>query len=88
MSDLHMRQLARDALLSPSEMSDRSIDGRCALVAKLESVCASERRRGLANDWTYNHARHCRILRALERERAELHAMIKKTVRRFDPAYA
>jgi hypothetical protein len=59
----------------PHEVEDKSISGRKALIAKLESACRADRARALACRWDYSMARHNALLRILMRERAALAAI-------------
>lgn len=61
----------RDQLISDS------IDDRRVLVTHLRAACMAERRRGIARHWTYSKARHDALATLLEREEAEIHAMME-----------
>ena len=63
--------------LWPNEIADASIDGREAVIAKLERACRSERARGALRPahWTYDINRHAQLIAAYEAERRELDAL-------------
>lgn len=66
------RDLPRLVPLWPSEIADRSREGRLKLVARLERALRGERRRGLAGHWSYDLMRHAELLAAIKEERAAL----------------
>lgn len=68
----HLRSLPQLITVAPSEIADRSLYGRTALVAKLARILAAERARGLAGHWTYELARHRALLAIYRREKASL----------------
>lgn len=67
-----LRQIQRDVPIAADLLDDRSIYGRQRLVSALEAICRRDRAAGLARSWTYDIARHRRLLRALDRERSQL----------------
>jgi hypothetical protein len=69
----------------PHEVEDKSISGRKALIAKLESACRADRARALAYRWDYSMARHNALLRILMRERAALAAIESSEEERVTP---
>jgi len=69
------RNLLGSYWIWPNEAEDKSISGRRALIAKLESACRADRARALAYRWDYSMARHNALLRILMRERAALAAI-------------
>jgi len=74
--DREARQIARLSLLPARVILDRSVQGRRGLIASLERICQREHERGIANHWAYDLARHRGLIKALEREQAELAAML------------
>lgn len=71
-------QLIRDVPISAEIVDDTSIAGRKRLVSTLEAICRREHAAGVANDWTYNYARHARLLRTLTREKIALCVAIER----------
>lgn len=65
-------ELARLLPLWPHEVSDRSIEGRCKIIAALDKALRAERRRGNAGHWAYDVARHAALYRIWKRQRAVL----------------
>jgi hypothetical protein len=84
-----MRESERNLLgtywIWPHEVEDKSISGRKALIAKLESACRADRARALAYRWDYSMARHNALLRILMRERAALAAIESSEEERVTP---
>lgn len=68
------RDLPRVYCLWSDELGD-DLYSRVRLVSKLEAACRAERRRGLANHWAYDLARHKAMLAYLNEERRAVIAM-------------
>lgn len=62
----------------PCELDDRSLEGQGRLTALLRSALRRERQRGLRGHWTYDLARHARLLRAYECELRQLERLLKQ----------
>lgn len=69
--------LPRLYCLWQDELGD-DLYSRVRLVAKLEAACRAERRRGLANHWAYDLARHKAMVAALMEERQAIAAMWRR----------
>lgn len=67
-------QLAALVPLWPEELADRSVAGRLRLLGRLRRALRLERQRGIAGHWSYDLARHRRLLAAYRAEAAELAA--------------
>lgn len=63
-------ELPRLIPLWPHEIADTSPAGRAKIVGKLERALRAERRQGLAGHWSYDLARHTRLLWAYRAEAA------------------
>jgi hypothetical protein len=73
------RDLPRLLALWPSELNDQSLEGQGRLMALLRSALRKERQRGLKGHWTYDLARHARLLRAYECELQRLERMLAQS---------
>ncbi len=62
--------------LWPWELEEASLDGQQRLVARLRRALRLERQRAIAGHWTYDLARHARLLAAYRSEVASLKAML------------
>lgn len=63
--------------LWPWELEDAGIDGQQRLVARLRRALRLERQRAIAGHWTYDLARHARLLAAYRSEVANLKSMLE-----------
>lgn len=70
------RRVLGEAWIWDHEVDDRSVAGRQQLIARLSSLCKSERVRGLAGAWNYHHLRHKSLLRILGQEQMALAEML------------
>ena len=61
----------------PAEIAAAGPAGQREIVERLRQALRSERRRGLAGDWTYDLTRHAALLLALKHETARLAADCK-----------
>lgn len=80
MTERERNNLIRQCFLPAAFLDDRTLDGRRRLIIKLEGICEAERQRCVEGAWTYDLARHTSLFRALERERAELRALLEQTI--------
>jgi hypothetical protein len=62
-SDDRRAALARVLPLWPHELDDETPEGRWKILSKLRRALRTERRRGIAGDWTYDLQRHVELLR-------------------------
>lgn len=67
----HLRSLPQFLGVAASELGDRSLYGRIALIAKLEAVLRAERARGLARHWSYDLPRHVTLYAIYRLEKEE-----------------
>lgn len=76
----HVRELHLQQLLPmwPAELADTTLAGRLRLLKRLRRALRQERRRGLAGHWSYDLARHRRLLVAY---RAEAEAVAQHSKR-------
>ena len=63
--------------LWPWELEDAGIDGQQRLVARIRRALRLERQRAIAGHWTYDLARHARLLAAYRSEVASLKATLE-----------
>lgn len=78
MTDTDRKVLGRSWIWD-HEIDDRSVAGRRHLIARLTRICKSERERGLAGSWNYQHMRHQSLLRILDRERKALDEILARS---------
>jgi hypothetical protein len=70
------RDLPALIALWPWEIENLSLDGQQRLVARLRRALRLERQRAIQQHWTYDLARHARLLKAYRSELASLEAML------------
>lgn len=75
------RDLPALIALWPWEINDLSFEGQQKLVARLRSALRQERQRAIQQHWTYDLARHARLLKAYQCEVANLQAMLGRAGR-------
>ncbi len=73
------RELTRLIALWPQELDDTSLAGQARLLSRLRRALRIERQRGLAGNWTYDLARHARLLRAYRSELSNFNARLGNT---------
>jgi len=73
------RDLPKLLALWPCELDDQSLEGQGRLTALLRSALRRERQRGLRGHWTYDPARHARLLRAYDCELRRLERLLKQS---------
>jgi hypothetical protein len=66
------RDLPKLLPLWPAELADESRAGTALIVKWLQAALRAERRRGIANHWSYDLNRHLALLGAYKAERAAL----------------
>ena len=71
------RDLPSLLALWPWELEEAGFDGQQRLVARLRRALRLERQRAIAGHWTYDLARHARLLAAYRSEVASLKAMLE-----------
>lgn len=72
------RDLPRLLLLWPHELSDETVAGARALIARLRCALRAERRRGRTGHWRYDLDRHLALLQAYKCEAAGLAERLSK----------
>lgn len=72
------RDLPALLALWPWEIENISLEGQHQLVARLRRALRLERQRAVAGHWTYDLARHSRLLAAYRSEEASLTAMLRQ----------
>ncbi len=71
-----MRDLPGLLALWPWELEDTSLEAHQKLVAQLRKALRAERQRGIAGHWTYDVARHARLLAAYRSEADSLESRL------------
>lgn len=72
-----MRDLPGLIALWPWEIADDTLEGQQKIVDLLQRALRLERKRGIGRDWTYDVARHARLLTAYRNEAARLDARLR-----------
>lgn len=67
--------------LWPWEIEDESLQGHRKIVDLLQRALRLERKRGIGRHWTYDVARHARLLAAYRAESAALNARLRASAR-------
>lgn len=72
-----MRDLPGLIALWPWEIEDDTLEGQQRIVDLLQRALRLERKRGIGREWTYDVARHARLLTAYRNEAARLDARLR-----------
>ncbi len=77
-----MKDLSGLLALWPWEIEDMTCEGHRRLVALLRRALRLERQRGIAGHWTYDVARHARLLRAYKCEAESLKSRLRNNAKK------